>query len=375
VNASARKFQYDINGAGHNVSEFECHSEIHVQLVPYIKEIKMSSTDSILLRGNGDFTPEQYAEVLKGDNDKHLMLALGLTTAPGCNIKCVFCYSDGGMKEAGRDITGLMTLADFEKAIKESAEIGAQSAILVGIGETLMDKKINRIIETIHHYGMYPLVFTNGTLLTSRMVKFLHDHETTMYLSLNSVREETYNQITQTKGFFPKVMKGIDYCLDAGFGEISTRNGHQVTDFAVNTMLMKLNIDELDELDQFCRSKNILFTCRLPEKLGMAQGFWQTFIAGTPEEEKKIKDAVAKHSLGGEVFRTEHGCLFWVAGVLLGVDGKARLCYSLNNKHDFGNIKTDSMKDIILKKNSVYPVDNLYFCPIHAEMAQSRTKS
>jgi len=41
--------------------------------------------------------------------------------------------------------------------------------------------------------------------------------------------------------------------------------------------------------------------------------------------------------------------------VLLGVDGKARLCYSLDNKEDFGNIKQDNMEDILRKKRQVYP--------------------
>lgn len=331
--------------------------------------MKMNA-NSILLRGNGDFTTEQYFEVFRADNEQHLMLSLGLTTSPGCNIKCVFCYSAGGIKEAGKDIKGHMTEADYEKAIRESGALGAQSVIIVGVGETMMDKNFNRIIELTDYYGMYPLIFTNGTFLNREMAKFLYEHQSTIYLSLNSTREEAFNRITQSEGLFPVVMRGIDYCLEVGFGEITTRNGHRVTDFAVNTMVMKLNLDHLDEIDLFCRKRNILFTCRLPEKLGMAQDFWKTHIAGTPEEEARLKEVVSQYSLGGEVFRTEHGCLFWVGGVLLGVDGKARLCYSLNNKYDFGNIKTDRMKDIILQKNCVYPVDNQYFCPIHAELAQ-----
>jgi len=328
------------------------------------------NNNPILLRGNGDFTAEQYLEVMKATNEKMLMLSLGLTTSPGCNIRCVFCYNDGGAKEAGSKIKDHMTMADYDKAIRESAELGAQSVIMAGIGETMMDNNFSRIIELVHHYGMYPLIFTNGTLLNRETVKFLYERQTTIYLSLNSIREEMYNRITQSSGFFPAIMRGIDYCLEAGFGEVSIRNGHRVTDFAVNTMLMKLNIDQITELEQFCQEKNILFTCRLPEKLGTAQNFWETYIAGTPEEEKRIREVASQHSLGGEVFRTEYGCLFWVAGVLLGVDGRARLCYSLNNKKDFGNIKPDGMKDIILKKNMLYMANKQYFCPIHAELAK-----
>jgi len=324
--------------------------------------------NQILLRGNGDFTKQQFEQVLKADDENYMMLSLGLTTSPGCNMRCIFCYSDSGTKEAGKQIKDTMTLKDFEKAISESAKLGAQSVILVGIGETLMDNKIRQIIEMISANGMFPLVFTNGVLLDKDMVKFLHRNKATIYLSLNAVDEKIFDKISGSKGLFPKVMDGIKYCLEEGFGKIMERNGHLVTDFAVNTMVMKENMDNIDAIKQFCDERNILFTCRLPEKLGTAKDSWDTLIAGSSEDEKKMKEIAMKHSLGGEVFRTDYGCLFWVAGILLGVDGKARLCYSLNNKKDFGNIKNDSMLEIIQKKNVAYKPTRAYFCPIHAEM-------
>jgi MoaA/NifB/PqqE/SkfB family radical SAM enzyme len=329
------------------------------------------NTLNILLRGNGDFTPQQFEQVVKADDEKHLILSLGLTTGPGCNMKCVFCYSDGGTKEANNPIKGVMTLADFQKAIRESAELGAQSAIIVGIGETMMDKNFSKIIEMVDDRGMYPLIFTNGTMLDKEMARFLFRHHTTVYLSLNSLQEETYNQITGSKGLLPRVMRGIDSCLEAGFGKITNRNGHEVTDFAVNLMVIRMNLGHLDSIKQFCRDHGILFTCRLPERLGTARESWSKYVAATPEEELKLKETAAKYSFGGEVFRTDYGCLFWVAGVLLGVDGKARLCYSLNNKKDFGNIKTNSLRDIVRNKNTVYPSQKEFFCPIHAELEKS----
>jgi MoaA/NifB/PqqE/SkfB family radical SAM enzyme len=329
-----------------------------------------SARGTVLLRGNGDFTEEQYEEVLRADNEKRLMLSLGLTTGPGCNLRCIFCYNDGGVKEAGSAVKGQMTREDFKKAIKESAELGAQSVILSGIGETTMEKNFSMIVETIHDHGMYPLVFTNGTFLDRKMAKFLFANRASIYLSLNTTREETYNRITQTEGLFPLLLSGVENCLEAGFGTISARNGHQVTDFAVNTMLMKINAGHLDEIEGFCREKRLLFTCRLPERLGSTKEFWKTHIAATPAEEDEIRAAASNHSLGGEVFRTDFGCLFWVVGVLLGVGGQGRLCYSLNNKHDFGNIKQESMKEIIMKRNEIYPPKRQFFCPIHAELEE-----
>ncbi len=325
-------------------------------------------SDTILLKGNGDFSAEQFLEVIQGEEESHLLLSLGLTTAPGCNMRCVYCYNEGGTREAGKPVAGPMTLKDYLKALKEAAALGAQSVIMVGVGETMLDKNFRRLVEFISAEGMIPLVFTNGTLLTKDMAVFLYRHQASIYLALDSIREDTFNIITRSQGFFDRVMQGIDHCLEAGFGKVTTRNGYKVTDFAVNTMVMKLNIDQLGEIERFCREKKILFTCRFPEKLGTAQELWEALIASTPEEEARMRQLAEAHSLGNEVFRTDMGCLFWVVGLLLGADGQARLCYSLNQRIDLGNIKRESMKDIIMRKRQLYPHQEDSFCPIHLDM-------
>lgn len=321
----------------------------------------------ILLKGNGDFTAEQFLEVMQGEDESHQLLSMGLTTAPGCNMRCVYCYNEGGNREAGNPIKGRMTLKDYEKSIRQAAALGAQSVIMVGVGETMMDKHFRRIVELTSARGMIPLIFTNGTTLDRDMADFLYQHQASIYLALDSVREETFNLITRSEGFFGPVMQGIDHCLAAGFGKITTRNGHQVTDFAVNTMVMKLNVDQLAEIEDFCRAKNMLFTCRFPEKIGTADDLWDVLIAPHPEEEARMRQLAKQHSLGNEVFSTDFGCLFWIVGVLLGVDGQARLCYSLNQRIDLGSIKTDSLREIIRKKRIYYPHNADSFCPIHLD--------
>ena len=324
-------------------------------------------SSSILLKGNGDFAVEQFLTVVEGKDEAHQLLSLGLTTSPGCNMRCIYCYNEGGRREAGQPIEERMTLEDYEKAIGEAAALGAQSVIMVGVGETMMEKHFRRLIELTNARGMIPLIFTNGTLLDKEMARFLFQHQASIYLALDSTREETFNLITRSEGFFPKVLQGIDNCLEAGFGKVTMRNGHQVTDFAVNTMVMKVNVDQLGEIEALCRKKNLLFTCRFPEKLGTAQELWEELIVTHPDEEAIMRELAALYSLGNEVFRTDLGCLFWIVGLLLGVDGKARLCYSLNQRIEFGNIKEDSLREIIRKKRLLYPYRDDSFCPLHQE--------
>lgn len=325
------------------------------------------ASGNILLKGNGDFSPEQFVEVVQGEDEAHQLLSLGLTTSPGCNMSCIYCYNDGGTQEAGQPVRARMTLKDYEKAIGEAADLGAQSVILVGVGETMMDKNFRKLVELTSTRGMIPLIFTNGTMLDRDTARFLFQHQVSIYLALDSTREETFDQITRTEGLLPKVLQGIDHCLAEGFGKVTVRNGHRVTDFAVNTMVMKLNVYHLEEMEEFCQEKGLLFTCRFPEKLGTAQKIWDELIVTHPEEEGIMRDLAAEYSLGNEVFRTDLGCLFWMVGLLLGVDGKARLCYSLNQRIEFGNIKKHSLREIIRQKRLLYPYRNDSFCPLHLE--------
>lgn len=138
-------------------------------------------------------------------------------------------------------------------------------------------------------------------------VRFLHRNQATIYLSLNSIKEDTFDRISRTHGLFSAVMKGIENCLEEGFGETTIRNGHRVTDFGVNTMTMKENVDHIEEIQRFCEDRNILFTARMPERLGTAKETWETQIAGGSDAEDLIKQVASEYYLGGEVFRTDHG--------------------------------------------------------------------
>ena len=161
---------------------------------------------SVLLKGNGDFTAEQFQKVIRGEDESHQLLSLGLTTAPECNMRCIYSYNKGGSRETGRTIRERMTRKDYEKAIREAAAMGAQSVIMVGIGETMMDKHFCRLLELTSAQDMIPLIFTNGTLLDKDMSRFLFQHQASIYLALGSVREETFDSITRSQ-LHPTLMK------------------------------------------------------------------------------------------------------------------------------------------------------------------------
>ena len=112
----------------------------------------------ILLRGNGDFTNEQFEQVLRANDEKHMMLSLGLTTSPGCNMRCVFCYSDSGTREAGNEIRKLMDLNDFDHIYLVGG--GKATAPMARAMEDLLGNNIDRGIITVKYGFTEPLDLT-----------------------------------------------------------------------------------------------------------------------------------------------------------------------------------------------------------------------
>jgi MoaA/NifB/PqqE/SkfB family radical SAM enzyme len=325
--------------------------------------------ERVLLRGNGTFIREKYEKMLRQDDESNLMLTLGLTTRPGCNLDCKYCYNDGGLSEYGRKVpqSEWMSLDDYYKAIRQASQMGADSVTFVGIGETLMDPTVKLLIKSVKDNGMIPFVFTNVTnFIDEEMAKFLYKQGTTLYISLDSLDERTYAKIVGRGGMLKPTLEGIDNCIDAGYGGVWEENGHNVTNIAVNAMIVKDNYKELPEMKKYCDDRGILFTARVPSKIGSAEKNWD-YLVGTDEVYQNLQREIEPYFDGGIPFRTDRGCLFWVTGIHLGLDGEARLCNAVKNKKPIGNIKTESLREIINNRNEVYPPSREYKCPLRVE--------
>jgi len=264
----------------------------------------------VLLRGNGDFTEEQFEEVMRADNQQHLMLSLGLTTGTGCNMRCIYCYTEGGYKEAGHTVKGRMTPADYEKAIRQSAALGAQSVIIVGVGETMLDKNLPQVIEMTSRAGMYPLIFTNGTRLDRETARFLFENHTTIYLSLDSTVRMPSNALPPRKGC--SAVSWRHRPLPGG----GVRQGKHAKRPSGDRLRPEYHGDE-GECWTYRGNRAILpgpqhpVHLPLPREAGIAPEFWREYIAADAAEEEKLRSIASRYSRGGEVFSTEYGCLFW----------------------------------------------------------------
>jgi len=154
-----------------------------------------------------------------------------------CNLKCIHCYSSKYDKE--------LTKNDLFHIIDMLYRNGA-GIIDFGGGEPLLRDDIFEILSYSKKIGLYTSISTNGTLLDKDCVKRLKsiniDH---VCISLDGANSETHDHIRNKKGTFEKAIIGIKNCLNAG---INTQ---------ISTVIMKNNIDELDEIHKLLTSLKV----------------------------------------------------------------------------------------------------------------------
>lgn len=93
-------------------------------------------------------------------------------------------------------------------------------------------------------------VATNGTILNSRVIKYLEKLDFNISISLHSVNKETFEQIRRFSKF-EKVMQNFDYFIDY------TRRKNTL--LTVKICPMRQNAYEIPDLIRFLNSKDVLF--------------------------------------------------------------------------------------------------------------------
>lgn len=140
-----------------------------------------------------------------------------------CNLRCVHCYiPDYSTKEDLR-------LSEILDLIEECANLGVINFDITG-GEPFINKDINKILYYINKYGMKTTIFTNGTILTDRILETLRNvNIEKLKISIDGYDSASHDMV-RGKGSYERTMTNIKKLLE---------NGIRVE---INTVLHKKNI-------------------------------------------------------------------------------------------------------------------------------------
>jgi len=160
-----------------------------------------------------------------------------------CNNKCIFCCN-----EDKRNLKYEKSFKEIKKDIKNAFNKGSSYLELIG-GEPTIRTDLIKIIKYAKKIGFKEIMFaTNGRMLSvkkyaEKIIKSGVDH---IIFSIHGHNEDIHDSLTQCKGSFSQMIKGIKNVKELGFTNIGS-----------NTTIVKQNYKHLIEIGNLIKSLNI----------------------------------------------------------------------------------------------------------------------
>ena len=139
---------------------------------------------------------------------------LRISVTDRCNLRCRYCMPEEGVDQLSHE--EILRYEDILRLASIFAKLGVRKVRLTG-GEPLARKGLAALVEGLRAIdGIREVaVTTNGTLLEDQLPGLLAAGLTGVNISLDTLREETFRQITRREGV-GRTVAAIDTCLAAG---------------------------------------------------------------------------------------------------------------------------------------------------------------
>jgi len=151
-----------------------------------------------------------------------------------CNLACVHCRAAA----LDRPYEGELSTAECMRVMDEIADVALPIIILTG-GEPLLRPDVFELARYGNDKGFRMTMATNGTLLTSEMVrKTLESGIQRISISIDGATAESHDAFRKMPGAFEGALRGIAAAREAGL------------DFQVNTTITHANLDEFPKIHE-----------------------------------------------------------------------------------------------------------------------------
>ncbi len=164
-----------------------------------------------------------------------------------CNLECVMCNGDlsSSIRKHRDQLPPLPTVYD-EQFVEQLVEfIPHLHELRFNGGEPFLHKLVYQILDKVllHHPALRVTMATNGTVASSKVLRYLRDVNMYVNLSLDSLTKEIYEKI-RINATFEKVLDHLHQ-----FREIIQSQGRTIC-IMVNPM--RMNWHEMPEFVRFC---------------------------------------------------------------------------------------------------------------------------
>lgn len=128
-----------------------------------------------------------------------------------CNESCGHCYADSGPQGTH----GTMTVPDWERTIRQLAELGARDVQFIG-GEPTLYPYIGRLITYAHERGLAVEMFSNLVAVRDELWGTIRDCGVKLATSYYSDRAADHDRVTRLPGSHRRTRANIEKALRLG---------------------------------------------------------------------------------------------------------------------------------------------------------------
>lgn len=162
-----------------------------------------------------------------------------------CGIRCKHCYTDCYNKPGY--VKKELTTQQVKFLLDEMYNAGVIWLCFTG-GDPLTRKDFLEIYSYAKDKGFIITIFTNGCSMTKKIADYLKERPPfVIEMTLNAITKKIYEDISQVKGSFEKVMDGI---------KLITRSKLPLK---IKTQVMRVNLEELPKIKGFVENLGLKY--------------------------------------------------------------------------------------------------------------------
>lgn len=179
-----------------------------------------------------------WGEFAKKIMEQRVPFSGSLALTHRCNLGCLHCYA---REDGGAPASPELTSAQWQGIIDEIKDAGCLYLLLTG-GEPLLRDDFSAIYSHARRSGFLVTVFTNGTLVSDRVLDLFRELPPRLVeISLYGATEATHDRVTGVPGSFALARRGIEKLAALGIR------------IALKSVMMTLNIDEFSAIEELAR--------------------------------------------------------------------------------------------------------------------------
>jgi len=199
----------------------------------------------------------------------------------GCGLRCRHCYTDCYNKP--QYLKKELNTKEVKLILDKMYKAGVIWVCFTG-GDPLTRKDFLDIYSYAKDKGFIVTIFTNGYSMTKKITDYLGKKPPfVIEMTLNAITKALYEKISQVRGSFEKVIKGIDLIMK---NKISLKIKTQITkdNFSQRDEIKKfiegLGLEFRPSVDLYARLDGDLAPCKLrlsPEEILILNGLKEAF--------------------------------------------------------------------------------------------------